>query len=93
MVMGSCVATRCAQSDTQLPNGVSLDTISENNRITRKVFADIPGEITPHAIHIEASAKTNEIGSKMLSGLAGGCLSGIRISSSALTFSSTAGLG
>ena len=50
MVMGSCVTTRCAQSDTQLPNGVSLDTISENNRITRKVFADIPGEITPHAI-------------------------------------------
>jgi hypothetical protein len=26
---------------------LSLDTINENNRITRKVFAEIPGEISP----------------------------------------------
>ena len=60
-------------------NGVWLDTINENNRITRNVFADIPGEINPHAIHIEASAKTNEIDDNILSGLTRGVLlSGIR---------------
>ena len=55
-------------------NGVWLDTINENNRITRNIFADIPGEINPHAVHIEASAKTNEIDDNIFSGLTGGVL-------------------
>lgn len=55
-------------------NGVWLDTINENNRITRNIFADIPGEINPQAVHIEASAKTNEIDDNIFSGLTGGVL-------------------
>ena len=55
-------------------NGIWLDTINENDRITRNIFADIPGEINPQAVHIEASIKANEIDNNIFSGLTGGVL-------------------
>jgi hypothetical protein len=55
-------------------NGIWLDTVNENDRITRNVFADIPGEINPQAVHIEATVKTNEVDDNIFSGLTGGVL-------------------
>ena len=55
-------------------NGVWLDTVNENDRITRNVFADIPGEVNPQGVHIEASVKTNEIDDNIFSDLTGGVL-------------------
>ncbi len=55
-------------------NGVWLDTVNENTRLTGNIFADIPGEINPHAIHIEATALPNEIDNNIFSGLTAGVL-------------------
>jgi len=35
-------------------NGIWLDIGNKNVRITGNVFADIPGDVNPHAVHIEA---------------------------------------
>jgi len=55
-------------------NGIWLDTINENDRVTRNIFADIPGEINPQAVHIEASVIANEIDNNVFSDLTGGVL-------------------
>ncbi len=42
-------------------NGIWLDIANANDRITGNVFADIPGDVNPHAIHLEGSDDLNEI--------------------------------
>ncbi|HTO05245.1 MAG TPA: right-handed parallel beta-helix repeat-containing protein, partial [Opitutus sp.] len=42
-------------------NGIWLDIANVNDRITGNVFADIPGDVNPHAIHIEGSEDLNQI--------------------------------
>ena len=42
-------------------NGIWLDIGNGNERITGNVFADIPGNVNPHGIHIEGSNELNEI--------------------------------
>ncbi|MGH9771833.1 MAG: right-handed parallel beta-helix repeat-containing protein [Candidatus Acidiferrales bacterium] len=55
-------------------NGIWLDTFNSNDRITRNIFADIPGEINPQAVHIEASSGTNEVDNNIFYNLTGGVL-------------------
>ena len=46
-------------------------------RITGNVFADIPGDVNPHAVHIEGSDALNEIDNNIFSNLTGGILAWI----------------
>jgi hypothetical protein len=55
-------------------NGIWLDIGNANDRITGNVFADIPGTVNPHAIHIEGSNVLNEIDNNIFSNLTGGIL-------------------
>jgi hypothetical protein len=55
-------------------NGIWLDIGNTNVRITGNVFADIPGNVNPHAIHIEGSDALNEIDNNIFSNLTGGIL-------------------
>ncbi|HWA95539.1 MAG TPA: right-handed parallel beta-helix repeat-containing protein [Terracidiphilus sp.] len=55
-------------------NGIWLDIGNANDRITGNVFADIPGDVNPHAIHIEGSEQLNQIDNNIFSHLTGGIL-------------------
>jgi hypothetical protein len=55
-------------------NGIWLDIGNRNDRITGNVFADIPGDVNPHAIHIEGSDALNEIDNNIFDRLTGGIL-------------------
>ena len=55
-------------------NGIWLDIGNGNDRITGNVFADIPGDVNPHAIHIEGSNELNEIDNNIFDHLTGGIL-------------------
>jgi parallel beta-helix repeat protein len=55
-------------------NGIWLDIGNANVRITGNVFADIPGDVNPHAIHIEGSNDLNQIDNNIFSNLTGGIL-------------------
>jgi len=55
-------------------NGIWLDIGNANVRITGNVFADIPGNVNPHAIHIEGSEALNQIDNNIFSHLTGGIL-------------------
>ncbi|HUV68022.1 MAG TPA: right-handed parallel beta-helix repeat-containing protein [Terracidiphilus sp.] len=55
-------------------NGIWLDIGNANDRLTGNVFADIPGDVNPHAIHIEGSDALNEIDNNIFSQLTGGIL-------------------
>ena len=55
-------------------NGIWLDIGNTNDRITGNVFADIPGDVNPHAVHIEGSDALNEIDNNIFDHLTGGIL-------------------
>jgi hypothetical protein len=55
-------------------NGIWLDIGNGNDRLTGNVFADIPGDVNPHAIHIEGSEVLNEIDNNIFDHLTGGIL-------------------
>lgn len=55
-------------------NGIWLDIGNANVRITSNLFADIPGNVNPHAVHIEGSEELNEIDNNIFSKLTGGIL-------------------
>lgn len=55
-------------------NGLWLDIGNVNDRITGNVFADIPGHINPHAVHIEGSDALNEIDNNIFDHLTSGIL-------------------
>ena len=55
-------------------NGIWLDIGNANDRITGNVFADIPGDVNPHGIHIEGSEGLNEIDNNIFDHLTGGIL-------------------
>ena len=55
-------------------NGIWLDIANANVRITGNVFADIPGDVNPHAVHIEGSDDLNQIDNNIFSHLTGGIL-------------------
>ena len=50
-------------------NGLWLDIGNANDRITGNVFADIPGDVNPHAIHIEGSEVLNQIDNNIFDSL------------------------
>lgn len=55
-------------------NGLWLDIGNANDRITGNVFADIPGDVNPHAVHIEGSDALNQIDNNIFDHLTGGIL-------------------
>lgn len=55
-------------------NGLWLDIGNANVRITGNLFADIPGNVNPHAVHIEGSEELNQIDNNIFSHLTGGVL-------------------
>ena len=55
-------------------NGIWLDIGNVNVRLTGNIFADIPGDVNPHAIHIEGSNALNEIDNNIFDHLTGGIL-------------------
>jgi hypothetical protein len=55
-------------------NGIWLDIGNTNVRITSNVFADIPGNVNPHAVHIEGSEALNQIDNNIFDHLTGGIL-------------------
>ena len=55
-------------------NGIWLDIGNANIRITGNLFADIPGNVNPHAVHIEGSEELNQIDNNIFSKLTGGIL-------------------
>jgi hypothetical protein len=55
-------------------NGIWLDIGNTNVRITGNLFADIPGHVNPHAVHIEGSEALNQIDNNIFSHLTGGIL-------------------
>jgi parallel beta-helix repeat protein len=55
-------------------NGIWLDIGNKNVRITGNAFADIPGDVNPHAVHIEGSDDLNQIDNNIFSNLTGGIL-------------------
>jgi len=55
-------------------NGIWLDIGNANDRLTGNVFADIPGDVNPHAIQIEGSNELNEIDNNIFDHLTGGIL-------------------
>jgi hypothetical protein len=50
-------------------NGIWLDIGNANDRITGNVFADIPGDVNPHAVHIEGSEDLNQIDNNVFDSL------------------------
>ena len=55
-------------------NGIWLDIGNANDRITGNLFADIPGNVNPHAVHIEGSDALNQIDNNIFDHLTGGIL-------------------
>ena len=55
-------------------NGVWLDIQNINCRLTGNIFADIPGTVNPHAIHIEGSDRANQIDNNVFAKVRGGVL-------------------
>jgi hypothetical protein len=55
-------------------NGLWLDIGNANDRITGNVFADIPGNVNPHAVHVEGSDALNQIDNNIFDHLTGGIL-------------------
>jgi hypothetical protein len=55
-------------------NGLWLDIANDNVRITGNLFADIPGHVNPHAVHIEGSEALNQIDNNIFYKLTGGIL-------------------
>jgi hypothetical protein len=55
-------------------NGIWLDIANANVRITDNLFADIPGDVNPHAVHIEGSEDLNQIDNNIFADLTGGIL-------------------
>ena len=55
-------------------NGIWLDIGNANVRITGNLFADIPGNVNPHAVHIEGSNDLNQIDNNIFSNVTGGIL-------------------
>ncbi len=55
-------------------NGIWLDIGNANVRITGNLFADIPGNVNPHAVHIEGSDALNQIDDNIFYHLTGGIL-------------------
>lgn len=55
-------------------NGVWLDIRNVNCRISGNVFADIPGTVNPHAVHIEGSEDPNLIDNNIFYKLTGAIL-------------------
>ena len=55
-------------------NGLWLDIGNANDRITGNLFADIPGNVNPHAVHIEGSDALNQIDNNIFDHLTGGIL-------------------
>ncbi len=55
-------------------NGIWLDIGNANVRVTGNLFADIPGNVNPHAVHIEGSDVLNQIDNNIFSKLTGGIL-------------------
>jgi hypothetical protein len=55
-------------------NGIWLDIGNQNVRITGNVFADIPGHVNPHGVHIEGSDALNQIDNNIFADLTGGIL-------------------
>jgi hypothetical protein len=55
-------------------NGLWLDIGNANVRITGNLFADIPGNVNPHGVHIEGSDALNQIDNNIFSHLTGGIL-------------------
>jgi hypothetical protein len=55
-------------------NGLWLDIGNANDRITGNVFADIPGDLNPHAIHLEGSNDLNQIDNNIFDHLTGAIL-------------------
>lgn len=55
-------------------NGIWLDIGNTNDRLTGNVFADIPGDVNPHAIQIEGSDAWNEIDNNIFDHFTGGIL-------------------
>jgi hypothetical protein len=55
-------------------NGLWLDIGNANVRITGNLFADIPGHVNPHAVHIEGSEALNQIDNNIFYRLTGGIL-------------------
>ena len=55
-------------------NGVWLDMQNANCRLTGNIFADIPGTVNPHAIHIEGSDDPNQVDNNIFYKLTGGIL-------------------
>jgi hypothetical protein len=55
-------------------NGIWLDIANVNVRITGNLFADIPGDVNPHAVHIEGSDALNQIDNNIFWRLTGGIL-------------------
>jgi len=50
-------------------NGLWIDIANVNARITGNLFADIPGDVNPHAVHIEGSSELNMIDNNIFSDL------------------------
>ena len=50
-------------------NGIWLDIANVHCRITGNVFADIPGQVNPHAVHIEGSSDLNQIDNNIFDSL------------------------
>ncbi len=55
-------------------NGVWLDIANANCRLTGNVFADIPGTVNPHAVHIEGSHEPNLVDNNVFCKIRGGLL-------------------
>jgi hypothetical protein len=55
-------------------NGIWLDIGNANDRITGNVFADILGDVNPHAIHLEGSNDLNQIDNNIFDSLTGAIL-------------------
>jgi hypothetical protein len=55
-------------------NGIWLDINNVNVRITGNLFADIPGDVNPHAVHIEGSDALNQIDNNIFWHLTGAIL-------------------
>ena len=50
-------------------NGIWIDIGNANDRITGNVFADIPGGVNPHAVHIEGSEVLNMVDNNIFDSL------------------------
>jgi hypothetical protein len=50
-------------------NGIWIDIANANCRITGNLFADIPGKVNPHAVHIEGSEELNQVDNNIFDSL------------------------